>query len=442
MTENKQVLLNLLKTQIDPIGIKELSQLLNLPERSIRRWIQEWVSDGIVIKSGHTKKSRYIFWKKEDNKFLYFSSSSQTVLKKLSLPLYERSPVSYNEDWFESYVANETSYFSLGICIKLAEAGLRSASNEPAGTYAHEIYNRLLIDLSYNSSRLEGNTYSLLETERLLLQGDAPEGKLDEEKVMLLNHKEAIRYLVNNAGRLNVSLDTVLTIHYLLADTLVDWKYAGKVRDHGVRIGGSAYIPLENQGYLQKQLKRIVEKAASIINPYEQSLFLLIHISYLQAFSAVNKRTARLCANISLIQKNLVPCSFNDIERGDYMSAMIAIYEFQEVAPIIDLYVYSYLRTCHAYDSTVKDVKFDSLRVLYRRQRREIEREVITRQLVGDSLLAYVDNSLMNSIPPADLNKVREDTIEDLNRMDSISIAGLGVTLEELLIWINKRTIL
>ncbi len=84
------------------------------------------------------------------------------------------------------------------------------------------------------------------------------------------------------------------------------------------------------------------------------------------------------------------------------------------------------------------------MRVIYRRQRREIEREVITRQLVGDSMIEYVDNSLMNSseIPAADFSKVREDTIEDLNRMDSISIAGLGVNQEELSIWINKRKML
>jgi Fic family protein len=438
MSERKQNLITYLKEQKEPVGIQDLSQFLKIPERSIRRWLSELVLEGVIEKLGQTKNAKYLFKHKEE-KFTHFSHSSRLALKKVNAPLYERPPVIYNDRWFDEYLPNETTYLSQKLCLSLQEAGLRSQENEPAGTYAHEIYNRLLIDLSYNSSRLEGNTYSLLDTERLLLQGDVPEGKLDEEKVMLLNHKEAIRYLVSNAGRLTVSIETVLTLHYLLADTLVDWKHAGKVRDHGVRIGGSAYIPIENHKHIQRQLARIMEKAHAIINPYEQSLFLLIHLSYLQAFADVNKRTARLSANIPLIPRNLVPCSFNDIERSDYMSAMIAIYEFQEVAPIVDLYVYSYLRTCQTYDATVKDVKFDAMRVRYRQQRRAVEREVIVRKLTGKSMQAYIDDTLSTIISPPDLIAVKEDIIEDLERMDAISIAGLGVTQEELALWLHIR---
>lgn len=120
------------------------------------------------------------------------------------------------------------------------------------------------------------------------------------------------------------------------------------------------------------------------------------------------------------------------------MSAMIAIYEFQEVAPIIDLYVYSYLHTCQTYDATVKDVKFDAIRIRYRQQRRSLEREIIIRQLTGAPMLAYIDETLGSIIPAYDLNAVKEDAIEDLKRMDAISIAGLGVTQEELSLWLHK----
>lgn len=437
MTRRKENLINYLKAQAKPVGIQEICRALEVPERSIRRWLSELVSEGVVEKSGQTKNAEYIF-KHREEKFPYFSHTSRIALQQISTPLYERPPVTYNQLWFDEYVPNETAYLSQELCLRLIEAGVRSQDDEPAGTYAHQIYNRLLIDLSYNSSRLEGNTYSLLDTEQLLLHGNTPEGKLDEEKVMILNHKEAIRYLVDNAGRLTVSLDTILTLHYLLADSLVDWKHAGKVRDHGVRIGGSAYIPIEGQKYLQSQLERIIEKAGAINNPYEQSIFLLIHLSYLQAFADVNKRTARLAANLPLIPRNLVPCSFNDINRTDYMSAMIAIYEFQEVSPIIDLYVYSYLRTCQTYDATVKDVKFDAIRIRYRQHRRAVEREIIIRQLAGTQMQTYINEALGSLIPPDDLNAVREDTIEDLSRMNGISIAGLGVTQEELSLWLQK----
>jgi hypothetical protein len=121
---------------------------------------------------------------------------------------------------------------------------------------------------------------------------------------------------------------------------------------------------------LQSRFNRIIEKAALIENSYEQSLFLLVHITYLQAFSDVNKRTARLCANIPLVKSNVVPLSFNDVEREDYTSAVIAIYELQEIRLLLDLYLFSYMRTCAMYDSTVKAMGIDEVRVRYRQQRR------------------------------------------------------------------------
>jgi Fic family protein len=223
----------------------------------------------------------------------------------------------------------------------LQSAGDRSHHQKPAGTYAKQIYQRLLIDLSYNSSRLEGNTYSLLDTKRLLIEGIAAPGKLNEEKTMILNHQEAIRFIVDK--RLDRKLDeqSVLTLHYLLSDGLVAPEYAGKVRDHGVRVGGSAYLPLENPKQLVFYLKEIFVKANAIENSYERSFFLLANIAYLQAFVDVNKRTSRLSANIPLIENNLTPLVFDGIQPEDYTSAMLAIYELNDVQPLVDLYHYS-----------------------------------------------------------------------------------------------------
>lgn len=122
------------------------------------------------------------------------------------------------DDWFDIYQPNSSFYIPLELRLHLYKEGKRSTFSAPAGTYAHQIFNRLLIDLSYNSSRLEGNTYSLLDTKKLILEGASPEGKLDEEKIMILNHKEAIRYLVNTAPRLKIDKDTICTLHYLLSD--------------------------------------------------------------------------------------------------------------------------------------------------------------------------------------------------------------------------------
>ena len=176
---------------------------------------------------------------------------------------------------------------------------------------------------------------------------------------------------------------------------------------------------------MQQQLEKVAEKAAEVADPFEQSLFLLAHVSYLQAFADVNKRTARLSANIPLITKNLVPLSFNDVEVEDYMSTMIAIYELQDVRPLVDLYVYSYMRTCAAYDSTVKALGFDEVRVRYRLQRREVLRVIILKKASGTELDEYIKF------------QANKDVHEDLEQIDENRLAGLGVTPEQLKEWLQ-----
>jgi prophage maintenance system killer protein len=210
---------------------------------------------------------------------------------------------------------------------------------------------------------------------------------------------------------------------------------AGKLRKYGVRIGGSTYIPFEDPRKLERQLEKIVSKASLIQDPYEQSIFLLVHVSYLQAFIDVNKRTARLCANIPLIKGNLVPLAFSDVRVADYMSAMIAIYELQEVQPLVDLYVYSYMRTSAAYDSTVKAMGFDEVRVRYRQERKKVVRDAILQGLTGGNLRQHVEEVAARLIPDFHYGEFVEDVIEDLVQMDESRSAGLGVTSEQLRTW-------
>ncbi|MBI3237162.1 MAG: Fic family protein, partial [Chlamydiales bacterium] len=389
MSDKKLALLHQLSQEAEPIGLPKLLEKLDsdCSERSVRRWLAEMVEEGLVEKTGEKRGSKYQVVQKQNRRdralIGCFGLKSEKALKQVQKPLYERVPVTYSDDWFASYIPNHSYYIPLSLRQQLQRAGKRSKIEEPAGTYAHQIYNRILIDLSYNSSRLEGNTYSLLETQKLLLEGKKAEGKLDEEAIMILNHKESIRYLVNNAPKLEMTDATICTLHYLLSDGLLESCYSGKVRDHGVRIGGSTYIPFEDPGQLQSRLIRITEKAALIEDSFEQSLFLLVHVSYLQAFSDVNKRTARLSANIPLIKNNLVPLSFNDVDRDDYISCLIAIYELHDIHPLLDLYVFSYMRTCALYDSTIRSIGFDEIRVRYREQRRTVVRNVIENVIFG-----------------------------------------------------------
>ncbi len=437
----KAEVLNQLNQEKTPVSLIELLNSLGgrYPMRSLRRWLNEAIEEGLVEKTGRKKGTKYFTVRSiQSTEIQRFGSISQTIIEQIQRPLYKRAPVMYAEEWFDSYHPNQTHYVPLHLRNQLHKMGRRFSEENPAGTYAHQIFDRLLIDLSYNSSRLEGNTYSLLDTQKLILEGTGADGKLDEEKTMILNHKEAIHYLVDHAPHLNISKETIFTLHYLLSDGLIDNRYAGKVRDHGVRIGGSTYIPLENPDRLRLLLERVVDKAAKIKDPYEQSLFLLVHITYLQAFSDVNKRTARLSANIPLITNNLVPLSFNDVEKEDYTSAIIAIYELQNVQPIVDLYLFSYMRTCKIYDLTVQSIGFDEIRVRYRQQRRALIREIISKVLIGDPMRDYVQQKTEIQIPQKDQSAFLVDVIEDLDRMDQSRIVGLGISIDQLANWLAK----
>jgi hypothetical protein len=446
LRDNKMAVLRQLGLESEPIGLPELMLRLGeeYKERSLRRWLDLLVKEGAVKKIGQKRGTKYIAAGRSEEAngdvSSCYSSASLKAIEVVKRPLFERQPIAYADGWFDSYQPNSSYYLPEALRRQLLASGERANGQDPAGTYAHQIFNRLIIDLSYNSSRLEGNTYSLLDTERLLLHGDTAKGKLNEEKAMILNHKEAIRYLVDNASKIEVSRNVICTLHYLLSDGLVEPSEAGKVRKHGVRIGGSTYIPFEDSKRLDEQLEKIARKAAPIRDPYEQSIFLLVHISYLQAFADVNKRTARLSANISLIKGNLVPAAFSDVLVEDYMSAMIAVYELQDVRPVVDLYVYSYLRTCAAYDSTVKAMGFDEVRVRHRHDRRAVVREAILRGFVGAELRVFVDEEAGKRVPEAVRDGFTADVFEDLEQIDESRLAGLGVLAEQLRVWQQRQS--
>jgi len=439
----KMAVLAVLQSQVTPLSLPEILKLLDssFSERTVRRWLTEMVKAGLVIKEGKKRGTHYktISSFNLDNT-ISFNEKSIEALNYINRPLFERTPNTYNEKWLEEYVPNKTFYLNKEIRIQLLNAGDKNKMHFPAGTYARQISNRLLIDLSYNSSRLEGNTYSLLDTEKLILEGTDAPGKLDEEKIMILNHKEAIAFLINNAHQIQTDFTTICTIHYLLSDGLVPVQYAGKVRDYGVRISGSTYVPWENPDRIKKQLQLICDKAIYIKDPFEQSIFLLAHISYLQAFSDVNKRTSRLSANIPLIKNNLIPLSFNDISKSDYHTAMLAIYELNDVHALIELYVHSYLRTCKLYEVTLDAISYDEVRVRYRQQRRNIIGYIITHGLINKKMDLFIKKETKNNIEEKDQAEFMEDILEDLREISPQRIAGLGITQFQLQEWMKKKS--
>ena len=267
----------------------------------------------------------------------YSLAGAAVVRAHLAKPYNRRKPASYNKDFIDRYVPGKSSYLSTDDRQRLRDAGTPTMPPLPAGTYAQRVLERLLVDLSWASSRMEGNTYSILETERLIRFGEEASGKGRKEAVMILNHKEAIQYVVDNLDAITISRPDLINIHALLADGLLaDPAMAGRLRRMPVGITHSSYRPLGDQFEIEEEFAILIEKAAAITDPFEQSFFLLVHVPYLQAFDDINKRTSRVASNIPLLKADLAPMSFLTMDDGAYIDGLIGVYELNNVAVLRD----------------------------------------------------------------------------------------------------------
>ncbi|EKD77202.1 MAG: hypothetical protein ACD_42C00441G0002 [uncultured bacterium] len=447
--KKKVAVLRALQQQSESIQLPTLLKMLgkNFAERSVRRWLNELVAEHRVEKLGQ-KRGTYYRARIEKKDFVIpveepfiFSRDVHTTLSRIHQPVFQRQPITYDRTWVDAYQPNKTAYLTASQTATLQSVGAPEVDATPAGTYARKIYDRLLVELSYHSSRLEGNTYSFGETEKLIMEGESSVGKLDAEKIMILNHKEAIRYLVDNAEKLEINFNTICTLHYLLSEGLVQGKESGKIRDHSVKISSSTYIPMDDQLRLTKQLNHICDIAKKIHDPYEQSFFLLVHIAYLQVFTDVNKRTARLSANIPLIRNNLYPIAFNKISKEDYISAMLAIYELHDVRVLAELYTFSLLYTAREYRVLVDSMGLNEVRIRFRKETRKIVRDIILKKLTGKLLEKYIQKNVRDIIPTAFQSECITVIHEDLMHMGPERIHGLGVTQKELKAWMKLSSI-
>lgn len=184
---------------------------------------------------------------------------------------------------------------------------------------------RLGIDLSWKSSQIEGNTYSLLETERLLRESKTADGKTQEEATMLLNHKHALRFILDNPDYLQeLTLSHIEDIHSLLTQGLSVDK---GIRHRRVGITGTNYHPLDNEFQIREAMRDTCDLINSKEDVFEKALLTLVLLSYIQAFSDGNKRTARITSNAILIANGYCPLSFRSVDSIDYKKAMLIFYE-------------------------------------------------------------------------------------------------------------------
>jgi Fic family protein len=290
-----------------------------------------------------------------------------------------RKPVGYDRAFLDRYRPNSSSYLTERDRTHLAAVGRPQIPGQPAGTYAKQILSRLLIDLAWNSSRLEGNTYSLLDTKRLIELGEEAEGRAHLEAQMILNHKDAIEFMVGAADEIGFNRYTILNLHAILANNLLaDPTAAGRLRYIAVGIERSAFHPLELPQLIEESFDQILATASAISDPFEQAFFVMVQLPYLQPFDDVNKRVSRLAANIPLIKRNLTPLSFTDVPRQTYTEAVLGVYELNKIDLLKDVFIWAYERSAARYAAVRQSLgEPDLFRLRYREQLRELIAELV-----------------------------------------------------------------
>ncbi len=397
--------------------IEEISHALTtLPRRTLQRRLASLVAQKQIIIEGHKRGSRYrlpptttsvllgeatenpIFDESDEETYIPVSREGASVRAVIRQLIHHRHPVGYNRSFLDAYRPNTSYYLPPKIRTHLRNIGGGINENQVAGTYIRHILNRLLIDLSWNSSRLEGNTYSLLETERLLQWGEVAEGKATLEAQMILNHKAAIEFLVEQASEITFNRYSILNLHALLSDNLLADPYAcGRLRHIPVGIAQTVYHPLEVPQLIEEAFNQILDTAAAIQDPFEQAFFVMVHLPYLQPFEDVNKRVSRLAANIPLIGHNLSPLSFVDVPEQAYIDGILGVYELNRIELLRDVFIWAYERSCARYSAVQKSLgEPDPFRLRYRTLIAEIIAHIVRDKLDKKSADLFIKHQAMS----------------------------------------------
>ena len=367
----------------------------------------------------------------------FLSAAAEVVRQAVRRPIQQRHPVGYQRDFLYEYQPNATFYLPEGTRQSLFALGRSQEAQQPAGTHVLKVFSRLLIDLSWNSSRLEGNTYSLLETERLLELGEAAEGKDAKEAQMILNHKAAIELLVEQAGDIGFNAYTILNLHALLSDNLLaDPQACGRLRSISVAISGTVYHPLEIPQLIVEHFSKVLDVASAIEDPFEQSFFAMVHLAYLQPFEDVNKRVSRLAANIPLIQQNLSPLSFVDVPEQVYIEGMLGVYEQNRIDLLRDVFVWAYKRSCARYSAMRQSLgEPDPFRLRYRTQIADLIAAIVRQNLDKRAATALIRKRAAELVPADDRARFTEVVETEIMSLHEGNMARYRVRPSEFAAW-------
>lgn len=300
---------------------------------TVKRLLSKLIDENLLTKKGRGKSTKYlisptyeILYPVDIDKYFEKEIDERVIKESFNLQL-----ISETLKVCSVFTSNELEQLSL-----LQKKFEKNISQLSEIEYKKEL-ERLAIDLSWKSSQIEGNTYSLLETERLFKEKETASGKTKEEAVMLLNHKEAIDFIVENPDYLiPLSVSKIEDIHSLLIKELGVDK---NIRKGRIGISGTNYRPLDNEFQISEALSNMCELVNSKENIFEKALLLLVLISYIQPFADGNKRTARIVSNAILMNYKYCPISFRTVDSVEYKKAMLLFYEQNNISSFKEIFI-------------------------------------------------------------------------------------------------------
>lgn len=380
-----------------------------IPRQTLSRRLTALVDKGELIRFGQGPGTRYL------------RADLDSYLK---IPAMQRPPV--------SYLRERGSRDLPGFARPQLDALLRSAGphGETAQDTARAVRERLLVELSYASSNLEGNTYDLIQTEALIKYGQVAKGKTALEAKMILNHRDAIRYLLDNIATVAIDWVTLRDLHALLSDGLLDDPAdSGRIRRRVVAISQSSYCPLDNEFQLREAVDAMLAAVSAEREPFNRSLMLMVGVAYVQPFADCNKRTGRVIANLPLLQGSLPPFSFITVDKEAYTRGLLAYYELGNGNLIASAYRDAYPASADAYRTSAHHRPQSAERMGAELRYRGFVRERLKEIVLG---VTGRDAALPDSIPDEQRDLVAEMIREQLDSLHPGRAAPLGVASSDI----------
>lgn len=308
---------------------------------SVKRILSDMATQGLLVVSGSARSTAYDI---SNIARVFFNIDAKKYIE--AEPDKRNGSSKYNFEYFSQFPLDIFDQTELEI-LDTATKNYKQKTRNLSDVLEKKELLRLIIELSWKSSKIEGNTYTLLDTEKLIVDKQEAKGHDKKEAIMILNHKDAFEFIRENSSEFKtLTLANLEKLHSILVK---DMGVGLGIRNRVVGVTGSKYQPLDNKYQIKEAVADLSDAISKTKTPYAKALLALVGIGYIQPFEDGNKRTGRLMANALLLSQGYAPLSYRSIEESDYREAMLVIYEINSIVPFKKIFIDQYLFAAHNY---------------------------------------------------------------------------------------------